>query len=87
MQAQQKAPQPQTLTVLVERAFYYKGEVQKVGSKPTLPRVFALEMKAANKVSLISEPAPVAASAAEPAKPAAQSAAGGAAKDVKKGDK
>ena len=57
MIAQKQAQAPQTAKVVVLRAFYFQGEVQAVKSTPTLPRVFALEMAAANKVKLIEDEA------------------------------
>jgi hypothetical protein len=66
MQANPLKPKlPETLKVKVVRAFMFNRERQEVGSTPTLPRVFALEMQAANKVELLPEapPAPAAAPA------------------------
>lgn len=54
----------QTKQGRVLRAFYYNGEPTKVDAVVTLPKVFALEMAAANKLELIDEPA----RAKEPAK-------------------
>jgi hypothetical protein len=50
MQPQQ---QPATLEVEVLRAFYFQGKAQKVGTTTTLPRTFALEMRAANKARIL----------------------------------
>lgn len=50
---------PATLRGRVERAFYYLGKVLPAGDVVELPRVFALEMKAANKFTFVlDEPAP-----------------------------
>ena len=51
-------PAPQTLKGKVLRPFYYKaGEPPlKVGEVLELPRIFALEMKAANKFELEQAP-------------------------------
>lgn len=62
MKAEVQAPKPPaTLEVEVLRSFMNVDcKPTKVGDRLTLPRVFALEMKAANKVRLIEadEPAP-----------------------------
>ena len=55
--------QPQTLWGVVERAFYFQGKPLEKGKKCELPRLFALEMQAAKKFTLSTEPA-----AAEPPK-------------------
>lgn len=47
-----KAAAPVTLKGKVLRPFFYKGEVQKVGTVLTFPKVFALELKAANKFAI-----------------------------------
>lgn len=39
----------QNLTVKVIKSFYFQGKATKVGDVIPLPRVFALEMMAANK--------------------------------------
>jgi len=58
MQAQKPA-QPATLKGEVVRAFYYQGKLLKVGEKLELPRIFALEMHAANKLRIeTAAPAP-----------------------------
>lgn len=57
------AAQPQTLWGVVERAFYFQGKPLEKGKKCELPRLFALEMQAAKKFTLSTEPA-----AAEPPK-------------------
>lgn len=54
MQAQQARAQPQTARVL--RAFYFDGKAVPVGETIELPRIFALEMKAANKIEFIDPP-------------------------------
>jgi hypothetical protein len=51
MQAQQQQPQIRSARVL--RPFYFNGKPTKVGETIELPRIFALEMKAAHKVELI----------------------------------
>lgn len=71
------------VTFEVTSAFYFQGEVQEVGSKPTLPRSFAVEMQSANKGKIVPDATPVAETA-----PAAQSASsekseGNAAKERK----
>lgn len=66
------APQPpQTLGGKVLRPFYYQGKVLEKGKSYELPRVFALEMKAANKFEISNEPDPVSAGPAstEPGEP------------------
>ena len=40
--------------VAVLRPFFYKGEVVKAGEKLEVPAAFAFEMKAANKVDILS---------------------------------
>jgi hypothetical protein len=78
MQQQQK-PRPKEQRVEVLRAFFFKGEVLEVGSKPVLPYYFALEMTSANKAKFVDdEPSPPPPPAAE-AKPAAPSPAATAA--------
>ena len=57
MQAQKPAP-PATLKGEVVRAFYYQGKLLEVGAKVELPRIFALEMHAANKLRFIEKAAP-----------------------------
>lgn len=73
------------VTFEVTSAFYFQGEVQEVGSKPTLPRSFAVEMQSANKGKIVPDATPV----AETATAASQSASsekpeGNAAKEKKK---
>jgi hypothetical protein len=51
MQAQQN--QPKTSSVRVLRAFYFNGKPVKVNETLDLPRLFALEMRAAHKVEII----------------------------------
>jgi hypothetical protein len=64
MQQPNQAP-PKTLEVKVVRSFMnHERRVLKAGERATLPRIFALEMKAANKVEII-EPAPAAPAKAE----------------------
>jgi hypothetical protein len=61
MQAQAKAAPPQTLKVRVLRAFQdHERKVRQKDETVELPRLFALEMKAANKAEIIPEPAPAA---------------------------
>ena len=67
MQAQPQQQQPKTLNVRVLRPFYFEGKPTKVDQTITLPRVFALEMKAANKAEIIADESP---RKPEPAKPA-----------------
>lgn len=76
-QTQPRAQQPQTLKVKVLRAFYYQGKAVDVNSTVALPRVFALEMAAANKAALVTE-------AEKPAAPASTSAKSA---EEKKGDR
>ena len=57
MQAQQA--QPQTLSTRVLRAFYFNGKPVKKDETIELPRLFALEMKAAHKVEIIQPKAEV----------------------------
>ena len=52
MQAQQK--QPQTASVRVVRAFYLNGKPTKVNETIDVPRLLALELKAANKVEIVA---------------------------------
>lgn len=52
MQAQQKQPQMQSVRIV--RAFYFNGKPTKVGETIELPRLFALEMKAAHKVEIVA---------------------------------
>jgi len=56
----QKPAQPETVRVRVLRSFQdHQRNVQEKNATPLLPRLFALEMKAANKVEFIEEaPAP-----------------------------
>ena len=51
MQAQ--STQPKVQSVRVTRAFYLNGKPTKVNETIELPRILALEMKAANKVEFI----------------------------------
>jgi len=67
MQAQQAQPQVQSARVI--RSFYFNGKPTKVGETIELPRFFALEMKAANKVAII---APKLEEKPEPKKPESQ---------------
>lgn len=61
MQAQAKAAPPQTLTVRVLRAFQdHERKVRAKDETVVLPRLFALEMKAANKAEIVEERAPAA---------------------------
>jgi hypothetical protein len=64
---QQKPALPQTLKVRVLRAFTdHKRQVLAKDSTAELPRVFALEMAAANKAEILKdEPAPAPAAAKE----------------------
>lgn len=58
--------QPTTLRVKVLRNFQnHERKILEKGSEATLPRIFALEMKAANKVEIIEEAAPTQAAPAE----------------------
>jgi len=68
MQAQQAQPKMENARVL--RSFYFNGKPTKVGETIELPRFFALEMKAANKVAII---APKPEEKPEPKKPESQS--------------
>ena len=52
MQAQQQ--QPQTTSVRVVRAFYLNGKPTKVNETIDVPRLLALELKAANKVEIVA---------------------------------
>jgi hypothetical protein len=56
----QKPAQPETLKVHVLRSFQdHQRKVLEKGVTATLPRLFALEMKAANKVEFVEDaPAP-----------------------------
>lgn len=57
MKAPQPGAQPTTLKVRVLRSFLdHRREILKPGSEAELPRVFALEMAAANKVAILKEP-------------------------------
>lgn len=64
-----------TVSVVVVRAFFYQGAVLPVGSSVELPRVFAMEMVAADKVRVgpagpgSQSPAPSLQAAAEPDAP------------------
>lgn len=49
---------PQFLKGTVERAFYYQGKVLPKGSTCELPKVFALEMRAAGKFTVDNDQAP-----------------------------
>ncbi len=61
MLAPQSAPKrPETQRVEVLRAFYHDKKLHAVGSKPTLPFLFALEMRNANKVAFIAPEEPTA---------------------------
>jgi len=53
MQAQQQQQQPQTTSVRVVRAFYLNGKPTKVNETIDVPRLLALELKAANKVEIV----------------------------------
>jgi hypothetical protein len=76
MQQQQKPQMPKEQRVEVLRAFFFKGEVLKVGSKPVLPYYFALEMSSANKAKFVDdEPSPPPPPAAEAKLPASSPAA------------
>jgi hypothetical protein len=48
----------QTLRGKVERSFYFKGAALEAGKYYELPRLFALEMQAANKFTVGAEQAP-----------------------------
>lgn len=65
MQQQKAAQQNPVQKVRVLRAFYYQGKPIEKGSVVELPKLFAVEMRAANKVEFV-EPAPAA--PAEPEK-------------------
>jgi hypothetical protein len=54
---QPKPAQPAALKVRVLRSFYYQGKPIEKGAEVTLPRAFALEMKAASKLQILEEPA------------------------------
>lgn len=59
--AQQENPMAlQIKNVRVTRAFYYQGKLLPVGATTPLPKVFALEMKAANKCELLPDDPPAA---------------------------
>lgn len=69
MRAKQPGAQPETVKVKVLRDFQnHRREILKKGdSEATLPRLFAIEMQAANKVKILqTEPEPV--KAPEPVK-------------------
>lgn len=69
MQAPKQAAAPSTLRVRALRAFQdHERKVLKPGDIKELPRIFALEMQAANKVELapLEEPAAEAPAAPEP---------------------
>lgn len=68
MQAQQQQ-QPQVVNARVLRSFYFGGKATKVGDILELPRVFALEMRAAHKVEFVQ---PKAEASPEPKKPEAR---------------
>lgn len=74
MRAPQPNAQPTVLRVKVLRAFQdHRRQTTKVDSEIELPRLFALEMRAANKVQILPEQAPAApppASDDKPSKPA-----------------
>lgn len=55
MQNRQAAQQNPMQKVRVMRAFYYHGKPIEKGSTGELPKLFALEMRAANKVEFIDE--------------------------------
>jgi len=75
MQAQKPNAPPATLRVKVLRQFQdHRKQILPVGSESDLPRVFALEMHAANKCALLPEPEPVAAPAELPQEPAPEQA-------------
>lgn len=64
MQVQPKAAAPETVEVEVLRSFQnHERKVLPKGATATLPRLFALEMHAANKVRIVERPEPA------PAKP------------------
>jgi hypothetical protein len=66
--AQQENPMAlQVQKVRVLRAFFYQGKTQAVGDTPMLPKVFALEMKSANKCVLLEDKPLAAVPAASPA--------------------
>jgi hypothetical protein len=60
MKAPQPDAQPTTLKVKALRSFYFSGKPIPVNTEVELPRVFALEMHAANKVQILPSPEPVA---------------------------
>ncbi len=65
---QEKLALPKTLSVLVLRAFTnHERKVLEKGERAVLPRIFALEMKAANKVVIVEDAPPVAATEPAPA--------------------
>lgn len=67
MKAQQPATQPATVRVRVLRAFQdHRGKVLDKESETDLPRLFALEMQAANKAKIIPAPDPATSAAAKP---------------------
>lgn len=80
MQQQKAAQQNQMQEVRVLRAFYYQGKPIEKDSVVKLPKLFAVEMRAANKVEFV-EPAPA---APAPAPKAAEKAP--EQKPAKKGD-
>jgi len=53
--SQENTMQVQSQEVRVLRAFYFKGEPQKVGTKVTLPKILAIEVRAANKAEFVDE--------------------------------
>lgn len=64
----QKPAAPTMVDFTVARAFYYQGKPLEVGKTYQLPRVFAVEMKSANKGTFVAvDPSP--AQAAPVAKP------------------
>jgi hypothetical protein len=69
MKAPQPGAQPTTLKVRVLRAFYFSGKSIAVKTELELPRLFALEMQAANKVELVKEEAPPPAAQPKQAEP------------------
>jgi len=77
MQQAKPAQQPTTQKVRVLRSFYYQGKAVEKNETVTLPRIFAAEMKAANKVAFVADEAekPAAAPTAAPA-PASKDAPG-----------
>lgn len=87
MQVQKPGAQPANVKVKILRAFYYQGKPLAKDEIVTIPRLFALEMAAANKAEIINpEPAPrEPEKAPEPVKP--DQSADSARPDPKKGDR